>query len=313
MTTTDFRLGFAGTPALAAIVLEHLLRFPEYQVCRVYTQPDRPAGRGRKLSMSPVKQLAQKHGIPVSQPGKSADFDSVQELTGFDILVVVAYGLILPAAILERPRLGCINVHTSLLPRWRGAAPIQRAIEAGDTETGVSIMQMQAGLDTGPVLHQVRCPVTTTDTSATLHDKLTTLGATALLDTLNNLSQGKDVYPVVQDERLATYAAKISKQEAVLDWSMPAVDLERKIRAFYPAPMAQAEFKQTTFHIQEARVLDQPVNDLPGEIIAYSNEGIDVATAAGVLRMLKIQPAGKRMMTAGEFLNGRPDFFSRSK
>lgn len=313
MITTDFRLGFAGTPALAAVVMEHLLRCPGYRICRVYTQPDRPAGRGRKLSMSPVKQLAQQHGIPVSQPEKSADFDSGQELTRLDILVVVAYGLILPAAILERPRFGCINVHTSLLPRWRGAAPIQRAIEAGDTETGVSIMQMQAGLDTGPVLLQVRCPLTTADTSATLHDKLAALGAAALLETLNSFSQGNKVQPVAQDERLATYAGKISKQEAVLDWSMPAVELERKIRAFYPTPMAQAEFKQTTFRIQEAKVLDHPVNEPPGKIIAYSDEGIDVATGAGILRLLKIQPAGKRMMTAREFLNGRPEFFSRSK
>lgn len=312
MITTDFRLGFAGTPALAAVVMERLLRYPDYQICRVYTQPDRPAGRGRKLSMSPVKQLAQQHGIPVSQPEKSADFDAGQDLARVDILIVVAYGIILPAGILQRPRLGCINVHTSLLPRWRGAAPIQRAIEAGDTETGVSIMQMQEGLDTGPILHQARCPITTTDTSATLHDKLAALGATALVETLDKIRHGK-VHPVAQDQQLATYAGKISKQEAVLDWSMPAVELERKIRAFYPAPMAQAEFNQTTFRIQEARVLDLPVNEPPGNIIASSDEGIDVATGAGILRLTKIQPAGKRMMTAGEFLNGRPEFFSRSK
>jgi methionyl-tRNA formyltransferase len=308
---TDFRLGFAGTPALAAVVLEHLLHYPEFQVCRVYSQPDRPAGRGRKMTMSPVKQLAIQHGLPVLQPEKTADFDFEQTLSDLDVLVVVAYGLILPAAILQRPRLGCINVHTSLLPRWRGAAPIQRAIEAGDTQTGVSIMQIQEGLDTGPILHQVKCPLTTAETSATLHDKLAVLGSTALVETLKNLRQGT-VQPVIQDPHLATYANKISKQEANLDWSRPAVELERKIRAFYPSPMAQTDFNQVTFRIQEARVLDHPAIGLPGKVMAYSNEGIDVSTGKGILRLLKIQPEGKRMMTVKEFLNGRPDFFSES-
>lgn len=312
MITKEFRLGFAGTPVIAAVIMEHLLHCPEYQICRVYTQPDRPAGRGQKLSMSPVKQLAQKHGLPVSQPQKPAEFDASQDLARLDILVVVAYGLILPDVILQRPRLGCINVHTSLLPRWRGAAPIQRAIEAGDTETGVSIMQMQAGLDTGPILHQVNCPITTTDTSATLHDRLAVLGATALVETLHKIRHGK-VHPLAQDQRLATYASKISKQEAILDWTRPAVELERKIRAFYPSPMAQAEFRQTIFRIQESKTLDQPVNELPGNVVSYGEEGIDVATGAGILRLLKIQPEGKRMMTAREFLNGRPEFFSRAK
>lgn len=312
MITTEFRLGFAGTPAIAAVVLEHLLHDPEFQICKVYTQPDRPAGRGQKLSMSPVKQLAKQHGLPVSQPEKSAEFDAEQDLAGLDILVVVAYGLILPAAILQRPRLGCINVHTSLLPRWRGAAPIQRAIEAGDTETGVSIMQMQAGLDTGPILKQVICPITTADTSATLHDRLALLGANALVETLHKIRQGS-VHPVAQEQNQVTYAGKISKQEASLDWSMPAVELERKIRAFYPSPVAQAEFKQTIFRIQEAKVLDQPVNEPPGTVISYSEDGIDVATGAGILRLIKIQPEGKRMMAVREFLNGRPEFFSRTK
>ena len=312
MITTDFRLGFAGTPALAAIVLEHLLQYPEFRICRVYTRPDRPAGRGRKLSMSPVKQLARQHGLSLAQPEKSADFDAGQDLSRLDILVVVAYGLILPAIVLQRPRSGCINVHTSLLPRWRGAAPIQRAIEAGDTETGVSIMQIQEGLDTGPILYQARCPITASDTSASLHDKLAVLGATALIETLHNIRQGK-INPVAQDHHLATYASKISKREASLDWSRSAVELERKIRAFYPSPMAQAEFNQLTFRIQAARVLDLPVHAAPGNVISYSAEGVDVATGAGILRLIKIQPAGKRMMTVREFLNGRPDFFLQSK
>ena len=312
MTTTEFRLGFAGTPVLAAVILEHLLQCPDYRICRVYTQPDRAAGRGQKLSMSPVKQVALQYAIPLSQPEKPADFDSEQDLTRFDALVVVAYGLILPPDKLQRPRLGCINVHTSLLPKWRGAAPIQRAIEAGDTETGITIMQIREGLDSGPVLHQVKCPITESDTSATLHDKLAVLGAAALVETLDKIRQGK-VQPVEQDHRLASYANKISKQEARIDWSRSAIEIERQIRAFNPAPMAYTEFNRTSFRIQEARVLDQPVNVLPGNIISYGDEGVDVATGDGILRLLKIQPEGKRMMSVSDFLNGRPDFFSQQE
>jgi methionyl-tRNA formyltransferase len=307
--TTELRLGFAGTPALAAIILEHLLQDPGYKICKVFTQPDRPSGRGQKINSSPVKTIALKYGVTVLQPEKSADFDTENSLTQLDALIVVAYGRILPAEILQRPKFGCINIHTSLLPRWRGAAPIQRAIEAGDTETGITIMQMDEWLDTGPILHQTRCPISPSETSASLHNKLAELGSIALIDTLEKIRTGK-IKPTEQKQQQATYAHKISKQEAIIDWSRPAGDLERKIRAFYPVPLVQADFNNVTFRIKEAKVLDQIVLNPPGTVISYNKDGIDVATGKGILRLLQIQPAGKKMMTVREFLNGQPDFFT---
>ena len=224
--------------------------------------------------------------------------------------MVVAYGLLLPAAALNRPRLGCINVHTSLLPRWRGAAPIQRAIEAGDTETGITIMQMDQGLDTGPVLAQAHCPILPGETSGTLHDKLAALGAAALSETLGKLATSS-VTPVPQDHQLATYAAKITKTEARLDWNRPAIALERQIRAFNPAPVAYAEFHGELIRIWKAQVIEpgHVVEQIPGTILDYGRSGVDIATSEGVLRLLEIQPPGKRRMPVADFLSGRPDYF----
>lgn len=312
MTKTTLRLGFAGTPELAAVVLEHLLEYSSHRVEIIYTQPDRPAGRGRKLAVSPVKQLALQHRLQLEQPAKPSELDPERRLAGLDALVVVAYGMILPATLLGRPRHGCINVHTSLLPRWRGAAPIQRAIQAGDTETGVTIMQMDEGLDTGPILAQMHCPIAAHETSGSLHDKLARLGAVCLHETLDKIA-ASNIHPVSQDSRLATYANKISKAEARLDWMRPALELERTIRAFNPAPVAYTEINGVSLRLWEAMVPADSAAAPSGTIVACSDQGIDVATADGVLRLLKIQPAGKRVMTVREFLNGRPDFFQATR
>lgn len=307
MTSDTLRLGFAGTPDIAARILEHLIIHdlaPEL----VLTRPDRPAGRGRKTRASAVKQLAEKYLIAVYQPGNKAELQSIEPLSTLDALIVVAYGLIFPVAVLDMPRLGCINVHMSLLPRWRGAAPIQRAIEAGDKISGVTVMQMDAGLDTGAILGQQPCPLAEDETSATLHDKLAELGAKCLRDVLVQIASGKAA-PVTQDDSRATYARKISKNEAWIDWQRPAPEIERMIRAFNPTPVARAEFRQQPLRIWQATALQQKVNAAPGTVMQANNDGIDVATADGVLRLLQIQPAGKRIMRASEFLNGHPDFF----
>lgn len=308
MTKSNLRLGFAGTPALAATVLGSLLQQakpPEI----VYTQPDRQAGRGRKIQLGPVKNIALQHGLKVAQPETPDAIDPDNTLSQLDLLVVVAYGMLLPTKILSRPRLGCINIHTSLLPRWRGAAPIQRAIEAGDIETGVSIMQMDKGLDTGPVLAQMRCPIAKDETSGSLHEKLAFLGSRCLIETLEKMAAEK-ITPIPQNSTHATYANKITKTETRLDWSRKAMELERQIRAFNPAPVAYTEINGLQFKIWEARIVNQNANALPGTVLSADKTGIDMATGDGILKLLKIQPAGKRMMTIKEFLNGRPDFFT---
>ena len=233
----SLRLVFAGTPEFAAVHLQALID-AGYPIAAVYTQPDRPAGRVQKLAMSPVKQLALSHGIPVQQPPTLRDPAAQATLAALepDLLVVVAYGLILPQAVLDIPRLGCINSHASLLPRWRGAAPIQRALEAGDAESGVTVMRMEAGLDTGPMLSKVSTPLTADDTGGSLHDRLASLGAAAVVQALPGLADGS-LAGEVQDDDLATYAHKLNKDEARLDWGRPAVELERRIRAFDPWPL----------------------------------------------------------------------------
>jgi methionyl-tRNA formyltransferase len=311
VNSSILRLGFAGTPALAATILEHLLEHTGHQIKIVYTQPDRPAGRGRNITPGPVKALAQKYGLPLAQPDMPSAFDQEGRLEELDALIVAAYGMLLPAEVLKRPRYGCINVHTSLLPRWRGAAPIQRAIESGDTETGVTIMQMDAGLDTGAILSRMRCPISPHDTSATLREKLAVLGAQCLQQTLTDIISGK-ISPQLQDARLATYANKISKAEARLDWSRPAVELERRIRAFNPAPVAYAGFAGTPVRIWEARVIDHNINAQPGTVIRNDHEGVDIVTGKGILRLIKIQPPGKRCMDIRDFLRGRPGFFDQT-
>jgi methionyl-tRNA formyltransferase len=303
--TEPLRIVFAGTPEFAASTLAALLT-TEHKVVAVYTQPDRPAGRGRKLQPSPVKQLAQTHDIEVRQPAKLKDPADLAALAALqaDLMVVVAYGLLLPQAVLDAPRLGCINIHASLLPRWRGAAPIQRAILAGDAESGVTIMQMEAGLDTGPMLHVLRTPILLDDTGGSLHDRLAELGARALLESLSGIADGS-LLPQVQDDGLATYAKKLDKQESMIDWSQPAEVIDRQVRAFNPWPVAQTLFQDKVMRIWSARPLQEPVpaGAVPGTVTAAGKAGIDVATGSDLLRITELQMPGKRAMSAAEFLN----------
>ena len=312
MSDSRLRLAFAGTPRLAATVLQALIDCGRYSILTILTQPDRPAGRGRRLQQSAVKELAQQHGLPVREPSAAGELDPQGELNGVDVLVVAAYGLILPAGILERPRLGGINVHTSLLPRWRGAAPIQRALLAGDSETGITIMQMDAGLDSGDILLQKTCPIHTDDTAATLEDRLAILGSECLLETLDRLALN-DLSPTPQDERRVTYAAKISKQEARIDWTRPAADLERMVRAFNPNPVAFTELLGITMRIWEAQVVEGGGSGrAPGTIVGAGKAGIDVSTGEQLLRLLKVQIPGKKVISVGDFINGHPDFLTGS-
>ena len=306
--SAPLKIIFAGTPDFAARHLDALLA-SEHQVVGVFTQPDRPAGRGNKLTPSPVKILALAHDIPVFQP-KSLKPEENQHLVAdlqADIMVVVAYGLILPKAVLVMPRLGCINVHGSLLPRWRGAAPIQRSLWAGDTETGVTIMQMDVGLDTGDMLHKLSCPITAEDTSASLYEKLAQLGPQGMLLTLDLLASG-NAKPEVQDEALVSYAEKLSKEEARLDWSLPAAQLERCIRAFNPWPMSYFMIEEQPVKVWQATILPHQ-NKQPGEILHADKQGIQIATADGVLNLLTLQPAGKKAMSAQDLLNSRREWF----
>ncbi|KAA5962977.1 methionyl-tRNA formyltransferase [Pantoea sp. M_9] len=307
--SAPLKIIFAGTPDFAARHLDALLA-SEHQVTGVFTQPDRPAGRGNKLTPGPVKVLAQTHGIPVFQP-KSLRPEENQQLVAdlqADIMVVVAYGLILPQAVLSMPRLGCVNVHGSLLPRWRGAAPIQRALWAGDSETGVTIMQMDAGLDTGDMLLKLNCPIGPEDTSASLYDRLAELGPQGLLQTLNMLATNR-AQPEIQDNALATYAEKLSKEEARLDWTLPAAQLERCIRAFNPWPVSYFLIDNQPVKVWQATVLPHQ-DKQPGEILHADKQGIQIATADGVLNLLSLQPAGKKPMSAQDLLNSRREWFT---
>jgi methionyl-tRNA formyltransferase len=297
------RIIFAGTPDFAAASLKALLD-SEHDICAVYTQPDRPAGRGRKLTPSPVKQLALDHQIPVEQPLNFKQDNRLEQLASYqaDLMIVVAYGLLLPQAVLDTPRLGCINVHASLLPRWRGAAPIHRAILAGDNETGVGIMQMEAGLDTGPVLLEARCPIAASDNAQSLHDKLAELGATTLLESLKDIEHLlQQARP--QDDSQMTYAAKLQKQEAVIDWQQPATQLLRQVNAFNPWPVAQTQWRGDTLRIWQAEVSAEPTQATPGNVIAVNKQGIDVACGDGSLRITQLQVPGKRAMQVQDFLN----------
>ncbi|MCU5771381.1 methionyl-tRNA formyltransferase [Erwiniaceae bacterium BAC15a-03b] len=305
----SLKIIFAGTPDFAAQHLAALLT-SEHQVVAVFTQPDRPAGRGNKLTLSPVKALALEHDIPVFQP-KSLRPEENQQLVAdlhADLMVVVAYGLILPKAVLDMPRLGCINVHGSLLPRWRGAAPIQRSLWAGDSETGVTIMQMDVGLDTGDMLYKLSCPIEASDTSATLYHKLAQLGPTGMLATIEQLANGS-AQPQVQDETAANYAEKLSKEEAKLDWSLSAAQLERCIRAFNPWPMSWFQIEDQPVKVWQAQVLPHQANSQPGEILHADKNGIQIATADGVLNITELQPAGKKAMKAQDILNSRREWF----
>ena len=303
---------FAGTPDFAAQHLQALLD-SEHHVIAVYTQPDKPAGRGKKLQASPVKQLAEQHQIPVYQPKSLRKEEAQAELKALnaDVMVVVAYGLILPQAVLEAPKYGCLNVHGSILPRWRGAAPIQRAIWAGDQQTGVTIMQMDVGLDTGDMLHKVTTPILPTETSASLYAKLAELAPPALLEVLNGLAT-QQFKPEKQDESLANYAEKLTKEEAKLDWTLSAAQLERNIRAFNPAPIAYLTVNvngvEERVKIYQAQVLPHQ-EKTAGTLLNVSKNGIEIATAEGVLNITQLQPSGKKPMSIQDFLNGRADWF----
>ncbi|WP_447873258.1 methionyl-tRNA formyltransferase [Serratia fonticola] len=306
----SLRIIFAGTPDFAARHLDALLS-SGHQVVGVFTQPDRPAGRGNKLTPSPVKMLAEQHQIPVFQPNSLRPQENqhlVADLNA-DVMVAVAYGLILPKAVLDMPRLGCINVHGSLLPRWRGAAPIQRALWAGDSETGVTIMQMDVGLDTGDMMHKIACSIEATDTSASLYNKLAELGPQGLLITLQQLAAGT-VQREVQDEALVTYAEKLSKEEARLDWSLSAEQLERCIRAFNPWPISYFTIDDQPVKVWQATVLAETANAEPGTIVHADKHGIQVATAQGILNLTQLQPAGKKPMSAQDLLNSRREWFT---
>ena len=303
---------FAGTPDFAAAHLQALIESPQHRVIAVYTQPDRPAGRGKKLKASPVKLLAMANDLPVFQPQSLKDKQQQQILADLqaDIMVVVAYGLILPQAVLDIPRLGCINVHGSILPRWRGAAPIQRAIEAGDKETGVTIMQMDAGLDTGAMLCISRCPIALTDSSATMYKKLEQLGAPALISTLDNLQAGKAL-AVVQDDSQSCYAAKIDKSEALLDWSKPAAVLDRQIRAFNPFPAAYTFLGDLRIKVWQAEpVVESGPKRIPGQIIRADNCGLLVSCGERSLLLSEIQLPGKSRMAVAEVLKSRAELFT---
>lgn len=306
--TQALRLVFAGTPEFAAEHLKALLDTP-HSIVAVYTQPDRPAGRGQKLMPSPVKQLALQHGIPVMQPPTLRDADAQAELKalGADLMVVVAYGLILPQVVLDTPRLGCINSHASLLPRWRGAAPIQRAVQAGDAESGVTVMQMEAGLDTGPMLLKVVTPITADDTGGSLHDRLAALGPQAVVQAIGQLAAGTLVGEV-QDDALATYAHKLNKDEARIDWSRPTDELERLVRAFNPWPICHSTLGGEPLKVLAAQLGEG--QGQPGQILAASKDGLTVACGSGALRLTRLQLPGGKPLSFADLFNSRREQFA---
>lgn len=304
---------FAGTPEFAAAALQALLAH-RHNVVAVLTQPDRPAGRGMHTTASPVKQLALSHGLPVLQPAslKSADIQQTLRDYAADVMVVAAYGLILPQAVLSLPHLGCLNIHASLLPRWRGAAPIQRAILAGDEETGITIMQMDAGLDTGDILLKKRCPLTAQDTAQTLHDKLAELGAKAMIETLLHLPE-KKLHSIAQDSKLATYATKLSKAEARIDWFASATQVCRAVHAYNPFPVAHTYFDSTPIKIWQAKIHsinaqansnNRPEIYQPGTILSIGQHGILVACGQGEINLEVLQRSNARALPAADFVRG---------
>lgn len=303
---TQKRIIFAGTPEFAVPSLNALLQ-SNHIVCAVYTQPDRQAGRGLKLHASPVKQVASEHGIEVYQPTTLKTEEAQAQLKALqaDLMVVAAYGLILPKVVLDAPRFGCVNIHASLLPRWRGAAPIQRALLAGDMVTGITLMQMDVGLDTGAMLKTETCDILPEDTGQTLHDKMAELGGKMLAEHIDNI---ENLPKTPQDDSQATYAKKIEKSEAELNWQEPAAVLERKIRAFNPWPVAHAQLFDQTLRIWAAQVLPfSRTTEEIGQVVHCQRDGIDVVTSDGLLRLLKVQRAGGKVVSVGDFLNAHPE------
>jgi len=301
---------FAGTPEFSAIALQTLLD-SEHNVIAVYTQPDRPAGRGRKLHASPVKQLAVKHDIAVYQPQRLTQQATQDELIALsaDVMIVVAYGLLLPKVILDAPKYGCLNIHASLLPRWRGAAPIQRAILAGDAETGVTIMQMDEGLDTGDMLTIKSCAIEAQDTGSTLHDKLASMGAQAMMQTLNEISADR-LKPQPQDNSLANYAHKLDKKEAQIDWQDSAVNIVRKIQAFNSWPVAYTPYKGQSLRLWQACLIDatKSTDDKQqefGKVLKQTSSGIDVSAKEAIVRITELQMPGKKRIMVKDFINGQ--------
>lgn len=302
---SKLRVIYAGTPDFAVPALQALID-SEHELVAVYTQPDRPAGRGRKLQFGPVKQVAVDAGIPVEQPLSLKDNEAQQTLADYqaDVMIVAAYGLILPQIVLDAPVYGCLNIHGSLLPRWRGAAPIQRAIQEGDTETGITIMQMALGLDTGDMLFKTVCPIGQEDTGQTIHDRLAGDGAEALLKTLDLLKQN-DLEPDPQDERLACYAHKLNKAEAEIDWSQSAKKIDQTIRAFNPWPVAYTHYNGKPLRLFMSSIKDGSIDQPAGTVLSESPEGIKIATGEGTLNLTQLQLPGKKAMHVRDFLNGR--------
>ncbi len=313
LSSDTMKIIFAGTPEISRIVLQSLLN-SEHDIVAVYTQPDRQSGRGRKLTMSPVKEIALAHELTVKQPKTLKTIETQQELAEFnaDLMIVVAYGLLLPQAVLDSPRYGCWNIHVSLLPRWRGAAPIQRAIEAGDQQTGVCVMQMDAGLDTGDILRQKICDIQANDTAQRLHDRLASLGSACLQEALVLLAENQ-LRPKKQTEQGVTYANKLSKTEATIDWRGSAIDIANKIRAFNPWPVAQFLYQNQMIRIWSAHVLEQTTTTRPpGTVISANRQGIDIATGDGILRLIELQFPGAKRLPVADILNAKPDFFMTS-
>ncbi len=310
MSDTPLRIIFAGTPDFAAESLAAVLN-TKHQVVAVYTQPDRPAGRGRKLRPSPVKALALEHDLPVYQPLSLKDAEQQQILAELnaDLMIVVAYGLLLPQAVLDTPRLGCINVHASLLPRWRGAAPIHRALLAGDATTGITIMQMDAGLDTGNMLSKVECAIEASDTSGTLHDRLAVLGAELLVETLAPLAAGT-LTPESQNNNLATYAHKLEKQEGQIDWTLPAEEVVRRVRGFNPWPVCFTRLGDDNLRVWSAEMDSQPAAAEAGTIVTADAEGIRVACGQGCVRLTQLQLPGGKAQPVKTLLNAHKERFA---
>lgn len=302
------RIAFAGTAELATTILNTLLEQSTHHINIVLTRPDMPAGRGRKLTSNAVKNLALKKKLNILQPSKSEMIHIRDNIAQTDLMIVIAYGVLLPEFILNAPAYGCINIHTSLLPKWRGAAPIQRTIQAGEHETGITVIQMNSILDAGSILLQKKCAISSTETSGSLHDKLAELASQCLPELLEKLLSEQHFTAVPQDEQQASYARKITKAEARIDWTQSAQNIDRMIRAFNPDPVCYTKLSGTTLRIWQAKVIDHELTSEPGSILSCNNTGIDIATGKGIIRILKLQPQGRRIMSTLDFLNGNSTF-----